>query len=113
MLYAHTPNAAGDWHSLEDHLHDVAALAAGFAAQFGAADMARLVGLWHDLGKASDSFQHYLALCAAEPGKRFTGVDHKGAGALAAFEAFEPLAFVVQGHHGGLPDYGGFGWGGD
>lgn len=47
------------WQPLADHLRNVAQLAAGFAAPFGAADEARLAGLWHDLGKCSAEFQRY------------------------------------------------------
>lgn len=38
-------------HALEDHLGEVARLAAGFAAG-SMCDWARLAGRWHDLGKA-------------------------------------------------------------
>ena len=57
-FYAHTaklpdgsPAPQSQWQPLADHLRNVADLAAGFAAPFGAADWARLAGQWHDLGK--------------------------------------------------------------
>lgn len=104
MTYAHTPNEAGVWHDLGVHLRAVAEMAATFAAPFGGIQLARRAGSLHDIGKASDAFQRYLAACAREPGRRHPTVDHKGAGALRARDTFEPLAFLVQGHHGGLPD---------
>jgi len=52
-------DAGGAWrepHDLVDHLLGVAARAAHFAECFGAAEWARLAGLWHDLGKFRPSF---------------------------------------------------------
>ncbi len=107
MLYAHTPAMKdGPWHDLGEHLRAVAEGAANNAEPFGGAELARWAGLYHDIGKAGDSFQAYLRACHADPSRRHRTVDHKGAGALLALEAFEELAFLVQGHHGGLPDRG-------
>lgn len=104
MLVAHTPGPSGEWHALTDHLHAVAETAAAHAARFGGEQLAWWAGLLHDIGKASPEFQHYLALCDREPNRRHATVDHKGAGALLAFDLCEELAFLVQGHHGGLPN---------
>lgn len=60
MPYAHSSNAAGQRHDLVDHLRVVAEQAAAFAAPFGAGDLARWAGLWHDLGKFHPDFQEYL-----------------------------------------------------
>src|SRR5690606_8151529 len=73
---------------------------------FGSEGLAYWVGAWHDVGKASAAFQEYLRQCAAHPGRRFPTVDHKGAGTLRALDLADVLAFVIQGHHGGLPDQG-------
>jgi len=51
VVYAHTPNAEGEWHWLDVHLRDVAELAARFAEPFEQQMAARLLGLFHDLGK--------------------------------------------------------------
>jgi CRISPR-associated endonuclease/helicase Cas3 len=104
MLYAHTPNQQGKWHTLEEHLARVAELAAEYAAAFGGAELAYWAGAWHDVGKASEAFQRYLHLCAREPSRRFATVDHKGAGTLRALDYADVLAFLIHGHHGGLPD---------
>jgi len=104
VLYAHSANDAGQRHELGDHLRTVAELAAGFATPFGGAELARWVGLAHDLGKAGDPFQAYLAACEREPTKRHPTVDHKGVGTLLAGDDGESLAFLIHGHHGGLPD---------
>lgn len=105
-LMAHTPPPGGDWHRLRDHLDATAELAAGFADAFGAADLARQAGLLHDIGKARPEFQRYLRLNHEQPGKKHQTIDHKGAGTLAALTVWEPLAFLIDGHHGGLKDGG-------
>ena len=72
----------------------------------------RLAGLWHDLGKYQPDFQKYIrsasgfdAHIETAPGK----VKHAIAGAIHAAEALGPygrlLAYVIAGHHAGLPDW--------
>ncbi len=107
-IYAHTPNEAGDWDLLTAHARRVAKLAAANAADLHASDLAEWLGIHHDAGKASEGFQAYLKACASEPAKKHQTVDHKGAGAIRAMATFEPLALLVQGHHGGIPDRGVF-----
>jgi len=49
---AHTPAKDSDkWHSLKEHLNDVAEKARHYAAKFGAGELGYYAGLWHDLGK--------------------------------------------------------------
>jgi CRISPR-associated endonuclease/helicase Cas3 len=90
------------WQQLEEHLIDVAKLAASFAASFGSESLGYLAGLWHDLGKYQVEFQQRLL------GSQVS-VEHSGAGAAWAFkkkrELGIPLAFVIAGHHAGLPNY--------
>lgn len=100
--WAHSSNASGERHPLVDHLTSVARLAGHFADSFGGAGYARLLGLWHDVGKFAPEFQTYLRLCELGRGPA-RGPDHKAAGALLAQRASRPaLALLVQGHHGGL-----------
>ncbi len=98
------------WHDLEEHLRQVAELAACFAAEFSAAEWAYLAGLWHDLGKYAAEFQQYIrdandAHLEGKPGR----VDHSTAGALHAMARFDKpgliLAYLLAGHHAGLPDW--------
>lgn len=98
MVYAHSPNNDGRPHDLVEHLTCVAKMAAEFASKFGATDFGYWAGLWHDLGKFHPDFQAYLANPIAR-----RGPDHSSAGGLLARDCFPPIAFLVAGHHGGLP----------
>ncbi|MEO1193423.1 MAG: CRISPR-associated helicase Cas3' [Pseudomonadota bacterium] len=110
-LYAHSlpDSPLSDWEPLPRHLHEVGSLAAGFASRFGAGDLALILGLLHDLGKAKPGFQSYIQ------GQR--GSDpHAAEGALAATRVLtltsgpdalrealgKLLAYAIAGHHSGL-----------
>lgn len=97
-FYAHSENSAGEKHDLVRHLTSVAELASQFAGKFGAAEFGYWAGLWHDLGKFHPDFQTYIA----SPESR-RGPDHSSAGAVHAVDGFDLLAFLVAGHHSGLP----------
>ena len=100
-MWAHSVNAAGVRHSLADHLYGTAELAGGFAAAFGARDAGYLLGLAHDAGKASCSWQEGLARAEQTDGR--VGVDHKTLGVyLAASRGLGIAQFALHGHHGGL-----------
>lgn len=111
-LYAHTPNAVGNWHLLSDHLLATAERAEAFADIFGAGEAARTAGWLHDVGKCSTTFAAYLQTCAREgsvAGKSaFTSRDHKSAGALRASGLPGNMSWLtagtILGHHGGLLD---------
>ncbi|WP_034854007.1 CRISPR-associated endonuclease Cas3'' [Inquilinus limosus] len=105
IIYAHSlPGRPMDrWESLSDHQEAVAALAAEFAAVFGWAEVARLAGRLHDIGKLSAAFQAYIA------GQRESGGDHSSAGARIALDAYRlplgtMLAAIIAAHHAGLAD---------
>lgn len=103
----------GRRHLLNDHLLGVASRAGWFASRFGAAEWGRLAGLWHDLGKFAANFQNMLLEAngfeAHLEEVAGTPRDHSTAGAVHALQALPqqlavPLAYLVAGHHGGLPD---------
>ncbi len=99
---AHTKNHAGVRQLLSEHTYSVAALAEQFAEPFEGGEFARLAGLLHDIGKYNPQFQRYLL--DAENHLPAHSVDHKGAGSVLAQQMnMEPLAFLVAGHHGGMP----------
>ncbi len=110
MLFAHSKRDAPEniWHLLEDHLTEVGRLAAAFAADFAACEWGRAAGELHDAGKATDAFQEYLRLCAQGRGVRGSA-PHTAHGARLAIEHHKKigklLAYVICGHHGGMPDY--------
>lgn len=107
QAYAHsgTKGDRSDWQKLEDHLVQVAALAAERAAHLGLAEAARLAGAFHDFGKNDPAFDRVLQ----GKGDR---VDHSTAGGKLLCDratrqtrfAAEALAQVILGHHAGLPD---------
>ena len=125
IFLAHTATHADGsprGHDLAEHLQQVGAGAAANAAAFGAADWARLAGLWHDLGKYRPGFQQYIRDCAdAHIEGRVPSKDktHSAAGALHALEALASrhgpagklaapvLAYLIAGHHAGLADWHG------
>lgn len=106
---AHTPNSAGEWHWLLDHLLGVGKEAAHFGGLCGLAEPAQWGGRWHDIGKAADDVQGYLRACAIDPQRgRAKWAPHKMAGAVLAWElGLAPIALAIAGHHGGLPNLAG------
>jgi len=104
--WAHSRNAAGQRQSMEDHLYAVAEDAAAFAEPFGGSELARYLGLWHDVGKYIVAFQDYLRQAEANPRKVSRGPDHKAAGArIAKEQKLDALMLALQGHHGGLHNF--------
>jgi CRISPR-associated endonuclease/helicase Cas3 len=88
---------------LSRHLEATGERAALFGALFGASEACGLVGLLHDIGKADPAWQEYLVAAAA--GLKPPRVDHKHAGAFLLQDwGLGSLAYIVAGHHGGLPD---------
>lgn len=102
---AHTSNHLGKRQDLLEHLHNVADAAAQYCASFDNSQFARYAGLLHDIGKYDPAFQQYLLNAERNPTKRLKGPDHKGAGTIFAYnvEMEGLLAFLISGHHGGLP----------
>jgi len=109
----------GEWqeHALEEHLRAVGGLAAEYAESINGREWARLAGLWHDLGKYSAAFQGYIKTASGfeRAEAHIEGmagrVDHSTAGAIYAVDKFKAagrvLAYLIAGHHAGLPDWAG------
>lgn len=110
-----TPDGAWVEHALEEHLQKAGDIAASFASAFSGEDWAHVAGVWHDLGKFSEEFQTHIrkvsgyervnAHVEGAPGR----VDHSTAGAIYAVRHFDKygriLAYLIAGHHAGLPDW--------
>lgn len=101
--FAHT-NDNGCRQPLKEHLEGVAGYARDFSVP-GLKSCAYLAGLTHDIGKYSREFQARLSgSCIA--------VDHSTYGAQVVCDKFGNsvlgmlFAYVVAGHHSGLPDKG-------
>ena len=98
--FGHSRNAHGQRQGLLDHLRAVSELTAQFASAFGAGELGRYAGLWHDVGKFNPDFRDYLLRCEADPNTHGRGPDHKAAGTMLAAQYAPPLALLLQGHHG-------------
>ena len=108
MYFAHSVEnrSKNEWQRLKTHLEQVGTLAESFAKTFGAQRAAALAGQLHDLGKYSAAFQARLEGSSIR-------VDHATAGARHVLETVEApgdkliaelIAYVIAGHHTGLPD---------
>ena len=102
---------------MPQHLARTAKLAQQFSEKFGAKSWGFTAAWLHDLGKSSKEFQGYLKYVNKINDKDvehykmygFLKVDHSTAGAQYAMDRFGPhlgklLAYVIVGHHGGLPN---------
>lgn len=114
-------NPDGGWfapHLLEEHLKKVARLSGDFAEGFGSKDWAFAAGQWHDLGKYRSGFQAYIRNASGferenahvEQEHHSGRVTHSTAGAVHAIKQWPSvpgyvLAYLISGHHAGLPDW--------
>jgi CRISPR-associated endonuclease/helicase Cas3 len=87
--------------TLMTHISGVRNNSAMFADDFASGDWGALLGDWHDLGKFTEAFQHYML----ENGPR---VEHASAGGRHATDLFDDslrklaLQFSITCHHTGL-----------
>ncbi len=122
---AHRREKDGEIHYLSHHLEEVSKITGKFASKIGLKDQGELIGLLHDIGKASHEFQQYIKSAvglinpdeddyvdaAGLKGK----VDHSSAGAQFIYREIahngKESEFVAQvsslclaSHHSGLID---------
>ncbi len=101
------------WQPLEEHLKNVAEMAAEFAGVFGGENFAVPAGEGHDLGKGTKNWQAYLRKVneiVDEFADFFDGhPNHAAEGAKLLYacsqQAGKILAYCLAGHHGGLPNW--------
>lgn len=105
--------ADGVKQSLEDHLRGTAVISRHFASKIGMGDAGAVIGLLHDLGKATNVFNDYILM---EDSSHLRGtIDHSTAGAqyLQSFRktgkdeaasslAIEMMQISIASHHSGL-----------
>ena len=112
-FYAHSlpGKPVKEWQPLKEHLRNVAEKAKEFAEFFGAGEWGWNASYLHDLGKADSSFQGYLLRVNGLDDSDYDSgrVNHSSAGAALAEDnlklAGRILAYLVAGHHAGLPDW--------
>jgi CRISPR-associated endonuclease/helicase Cas3 len=113
--YAHsdlsglTPEEGGRWQLLSEHLRQTAQLAQQFSEVFQAGYWGYLAGLWHDAGKYSEEFQSMLRDSCDAHIERKSKIDHSTYGAQQVNQKWlngegQTLAYVIAGHHAGVPD---------
>ena len=99
--YAHSTSnpTKANWQLLADHLSAVGHLAEKSAQAFNCGQLAKAIGLLHDLGKYCQEFQNRLQ---GDP----KSVDHATWGAIQAVKKYggigHLMAYIIAGHHAGL-----------
>jgi len=122
---AHRREKDGEPQHLCDHLTQVSVLCGQFAEKIGLKEAGRLIGLFHDFGKASDEFQRYIESATGridpdsddyiDPKEKKGKIDHSSAGAQAIFRELSSkgpegtitaqlLSLCIASHHSGLID---------
>ncbi len=110
--YAHSLPESSDvseWQLLSEHLENTAKLAKNFASTFDAERWGYIAGLWHDIGKYSEEFQRKLEESSKADTENKKKIEHAIFGAKIAAEKWPKgegklLAYIIAGHHSGLPD---------
>ncbi len=104
----------GQWHiqTNEEHSEGVARLASCFAGEFGMPEWGRTLGLLHDKGKESNTFQQHIRKNSGyDPAIEVIGDYHhafvgaKMASSLYGKNAENLLTNQIYSHHTGLHDY--------
>ena len=113
--YAHSlPNepTTENWQTLEAHSCAVALHAKNFAEALFSEEWAHNAAWLHDLGKLDSAFQGYLRRENGLDDSEYDAgrVNHSSAGASCAEEKLghcvgRILAYLIAGHHAGLPDW--------
>lgn len=117
MYIAHIRESDGKEQTLSSHCRNVAALCSRGAEIVGLSRLAELIGLTHDMGKATDEFADYLR-AALRDDKAKSPHHHAPTGAIYAYRrwfmrenasaceraAAQIAMLCILGHHAGLTD---------
>lgn len=122
---AHRRKKDGKNQSLTTHLKEVSRQADQFASKIGLKECGELIGLLHDIGKASQEFQHYIKSAVGlinpdeddyvDASQQKGKIDHSSAGAQIIYRtlagkgsegviAAQFLSLCISSHHSGLID---------
>ena len=122
---AHIRSKDGEVQSLEAHLNEVAGLASNFSAKVNVPNAGKVLGLLHDFGKYSSTFQNYIKSAEGQirpdeddyvEADQLKGkIDHSSAGAQLVWKQLNKfkgagkeelvaqiLAICIASHHSGL-----------
>lgn len=117
-MIAHTRTSDGALQPLKAHCENVSRLCARAGEAAGLAQTAGLIGLLHDMGKATQAFEAYLRASASAKDRQTSPHPHAPTGAIYAYrrwflkpEAFKNgrttaqlISLCILGHHAGLCD---------
>ena len=117
MYIAHVRESDGKEQALSSHCRNVAALCSRGAEIVGLSKLAELIGLTHDMGKATDKFEDYLRAVLRND-KASSPHHHAPTGAIYAYRrwfmrenapaceraAAQIAMLCILGHHAGLTD---------
>lgn len=95
MYYSRSENDKGEKEELKVHLEKVRSLCSQFADEFDEGIAGEWLGVLHDAGKASESFQNVLNGTEQH-------MNHEGAGAALLYQGSEFLAKIIYAHHKGI-----------
>lgn len=118
MLCAHIKPVTLEEQSVKVHLYNVAAMSMEYGAKILLGSTGELIGILHDMGKATKKFDSYIHYSIKNPNdKSLKGsIDHSTAGAKFIYDNFyntkDPLqkftaqiiSLAICSHHGGLID---------
>lgn len=118
MLCAHINPITLEEQSVKEHLHNVSKMSKEYGAKISLASTGELIGILHDMGKATKKFDSYIHYSAKHPNdKSLRGtIDHATAGAVFIYDKFyntndpykkvavQLISLAICSHHGGLID---------